>query len=88
MKKLTRQEAVAAVGERSVIAIGDMNVEFTNRVTNDGTVEFSAGISAFDHQAGEAVTLKAFYYQTAEDVAANESLDDLDWGAPDHYTIV
>lgn len=84
MTKLTREQAVQSVGEAAVSAVEARNCDFTNRVTNDGTVEFRASIGAVED--GEDVTLCVYYYQDAEAVQAAEELDQLRW-VIDHYTV-
>ncbi|MDA8521967.1 hypothetical protein [Acidovorax sp. NCPPB 4044] len=82
---LTRDQAIAAVGAAAVDAVEYVNCDFTNRVTGDGTVEFSASVGAKDED-GEDVTLVAYYFQDAEALDGVEDLSDLDW-AIDHYTV-
>ena len=82
MKKgnLTREAAIALVGEDAVKAVESQNCDYTNRVQTDGddSVEFSAGVRA-RNKDGDQVTLLAYYYQDQAAVDAAEQLDELDW---------
>jgi hypothetical protein len=70
---LTREQAVAEVGEQAVAEVDSVNCDFTNRVMDGGLVEFSASVNVGDD------TLTAYYYQAQADVDAAEELDQLDW---------
>jgi len=70
---LTREQAVAQVGEEAVAKVDAENCDFTNRVMDNGWVEFSASV-----KLGEE-TLTAYYYQTQEAVDAAEDLGSLTW---------
>ena len=89
---LTREQAVAIVGEAAVAKVEDESCDFTNRVgyngsiQNDDEVEFSASVSCEDKD-GYEVSLVAYYYQDADDVDAAEGLDGLDW-AIEGYEII
>ena len=50
-----------------------MNCEPTNRVMDNGEVEFSASVKHDDD------TITVYYYQDAADVQGCENLDELDW---------
>ncbi len=86
MKKgnLTREQAIAIVGEASVLELDAEGCDFTNRVGYNGTVqgdaevEFAASVSAKDENEND-VSLIAYFYQDAEDVDAAEDLDMLSW---------
>jgi len=87
MKKgnLTREQAVAQVGESAVAKVDAENCEFTNRVGFNGSVqgddevEFSASVACEDKD-GYEVSLVAYYYQDADVVDENgEDLSNLDW---------
>lgn len=77
---LTREQAVAAVGEKAVDAVERKNCDFTNRLQCDGDTrtEFSASVSCEDEN-GDDVTLIAYYYQEQSDIDAVEQFDDLNW---------
>lgn len=70
---LNREQAVAQVGEEAVAKVEAENCDFTNRVMDNGLVEFSASVKVGDE------TLVAYYYQTQAAVDANEDLGNLDW---------
>ena len=78
--EMTREQAVAAVGEDAVNNVERENCDFTNRVQCDGDtrVEFAASVRCEDTE-GNAVTLRAYYYQEKADVDAVDNLDELDW---------
>lgn len=70
---LTREQAVAQVGEEAVAQVERENCDFTNRVMDGGWVEFSASVKVGDE------TLLAYYYQTQEAIDAAEDLGNLAW---------
>lgn len=70
---LTREQAVAQVGEEAVAKVDAENCDFTNRVMDGGWVEFSASVKVGDE------TLTAYYYQTQAAVDAAEDLGNLTW---------
>ncbi len=78
--EMTREQAVAAVGEDAVNNVERENCDFTNRVQYDGDtrVEFAASVRCEDTE-GNAVTLLAYYYQEQSDVNAVDSPDELKW---------
>jgi hypothetical protein len=78
---LTREQAVAIVGEAAVAKVDGENCDFTSRVQCDGDTrtEFSASVRCEDKD-GTKCTLVAYYYQEQDAVDAVESLDQLDWG--------
>lgn len=71
---LDREGAVTAVGEAAVAQVERENCDFTNRVMDNGLVEFSANVAV-----GDDTTLVAYYYQTQDAIDAAESLDELNW---------
>lgn len=81
---LTREQAVAIVGEAAVASVENENCDFTNRVGYNGSirgddeVEFKASASAEDKDGNE-VSIVAYYYQDADDVDASDGLDSLNW---------
>lgn len=79
--EMTREQAVAMVGEVAVDKVDRENCDFTNRVQCDGDTrtEFSASVRCEDREGNE-VTLVAYYYQEQADVDAVENLDELNWG--------
>ena len=70
---LTRAQAIEAAGEDAVKAVESKNCDFTNRVMDDGQVEFAASVTT-----SEGV-LTAYYYQSQAAVDAADGLDALDW---------
>lgn len=80
---LSREQAIAIVGEDAVEKVEQENCDFTGRVGYNGScqgdaeVEFSASVGAEDKE-GNDVHLVAYYYQDADAVDENE-LDCLDW---------
>lgn len=86
MKKgnLTREQAVAQVGEATVGNVDSESCNFTNRVGYNGSVqgdvevEFSASVSCEDKDGCEC-SLIAYYYQDANDVDATDDLGSLNW---------
>ena len=90
MKKgnLTREEVVAALGEKAVDAVERKNCEPTNRVgyngdcQGDDLCEWSASVVAQDAD-GDEVVLTAYYYTTNEQdqIMADNSGDGsyIDW---------
>jgi hypothetical protein len=69
---LTREEAIAKVGESAVVAVEKENSQPTNRVgyngvsMNDDECEFASSVIAEDAD-GDEVTLVAYYYISNED---------------------
>ena len=86
MKKgtLTREQAIEIVGIDAVAKVEDESCDYTNRVGYNGScqgdeeVEFADSVKAEDKD-GNDVHLIAYYYQDAEKVDAEESLDGLVW---------
>lgn len=80
--EMTREQAVAAVGEDAVNIVERENCDFTNRVQCDGDtrVEFAASVRCEDTE-GNDVTLIAYYYIEQSELDANEdnSLDVFNW---------
>ena len=78
---LTRDQAVAIVGEDAVSKVETENCDFTSRLMPAGfedVVEFSSSIRC-DDLAGDPCILVAYYYQDADAVSEAEELDHLDW---------
>lgn len=93
MKKLTRQEAVAIVGEDAVKAVDRVNCEPTGRVgfngacQGDDLCEWTAGIDAEDAD-GDRVSLVAYYYTTnKEDETMTGDGSNIDWRIS-HYEVI
>lgn len=86
MNNLSREQAIKAVGLTAVEAVEKENCDFTNRVMNDGTVEFSASVDAIN-QDGDEVKLLAYYFQDAESVDDCDDLSDLNWEVS-HYEVI
>lgn len=102
MEKLTRDQAIAAVGIETVLAVEARNCEPTSRVYDheDGEIEWSASVEIYyDWLTAEQVaklpmsgaSLEAVYYTTAKDAELVEA-NGGDWGAVswsiDHYRII
>lgn len=78
---LNREQAVAQVGEQAVAQVEAENCDFTNRLMDNGWVEFSASVEVGDD------TLVAYYYQTQEAIDAAEGLDNLTWNIEGYEVI-
>jgi hypothetical protein len=76
---LSREEAIARVGQAAVDKVERENCYFTNRCQCDGdtSVEFSACVDAIEND--DHVFLIAYYFQPKEAVDAVDDLDMLDW---------
>ena len=70
---LTADHVLSVIGTAKFNALCEANCQPTNRVMDNGEVEFSASIN----HDGDTVTV--YYYQDAADVEACENLDELDW---------
>lgn len=81
---LTREQAVAIVGEAAVSKSEAANCEPTGRVGYNGAcqgelIEWSASASAQDKD-GTACTVTAYYYTTQDEIdAAGDDLSNVDW---------
>lgn len=77
---LTREQAISAVGTAAVDKVDRENCDFTNRLQTDGDdrVEFSASVFCEDVDGYEC-SLRAYYYQDADDLVGVEDLSDLEW---------
>lgn len=82
---LTREEAVAYVGESAVAKVEAANCEPTGRcgyngsMQGDDLIEWAAGVSATDH-AGNSCVVRAYYYTTQEEIdAAGDDLSNVAW---------
>lgn len=78
---LTREQAVAQVGEQAVYKVERENCQPTNRLMpdNDDRVEFSASVRCEDAD-GEGATLTAYYYPTQEELDnAGDDLSNVHW---------
>lgn len=80
---LTREEAVAIVGEAAVAKVDRASCDFTNRAGYNGLrqgadeVEFAASV-ACKAEADLQVSLAIYYYQNAR-LVEEKDLEDLDW---------
>ena len=89
----TREQAVELVGEDAVRRVETENCDFSHRVVDDGRIEFSASIQTellgelSGAEAGDDVTLVAYFFQDAEDIARTADLSDLDWTATEFMVI-
>ena len=86
MQKLTREQAISEVGLKFVEQVESALCDFSNRVTNDGSVEFCATVKAGVDEDGFSRTITAVYFQDADAVDGVEDLSDLQW-VVDHYTV-
>ena len=70
---MTREQAVARVGEQAVARVERENCEYTDRIMDNGLAEFAAHVPVGDD------ILIAYYYQTQEAIDAAGDLDQLGW---------
>lgn len=82
---LSREQAIAIVGESAVKKAEAKNCEPTGRVgyngasQGDNMIEWSAGAPAEDKN-GVACTVIAYYYTSQEEIdAAGDDLSNVDW---------
>ncbi len=77
---LSREQAVAIVGETAVLAAEADNCDYTNRLMpdNDSRVEFVGAAKATDRD-GIPCTVRAYYYQETSALAECDDLGALDW---------
>lgn len=81
---LTKEQAIALVGDDSVAAVERQNCEPTCRVgyngacQGDSLTEWRSAVSATDSD-GEQVTLLAYYYTTNEQDEHLAEVGDIDW---------
>ena len=79
---MKRIEAIKKAGIKTVETVENMNVEFTNRVTDgthlQGYTEFSASVD-FTDEDGDTATLIMYVHIDSEEVESVENLDDLNW---------
>jgi hypothetical protein len=78
---LTRDQAIAQVGEKAVLGVESKNCEPTGRLQTDGdgTVEFSASVACNDAE-GSPVVITAYYYPTQEQLDdAGDDLSNVGW---------
>ena len=85
---ISREAAVAIVGEAAVLAAESDNCDYTNRVMpdNDSRVEFVGAAKATDRD-GVPCTARVYYYQEASTLAECDDLGALDW-AIEGYEVV
>ena len=87
---LTRDEAVALVGEDAVDRVENEDCDYTGRVSADldcnNATEFSASVVIPATEDREKRTLTVYYYQDRGRADETEDLGDLDW-VPGHYTV-
>ena len=77
MSRITKSHAIQAVGKQTIEKLLTANVEPTNRVMTDGTVELSSRAQAVEN--GDEVTVFMYVFVDGEQFAACENLDELDW---------
>jgi len=82
---MERAELVKRFGEEIISKLDNEICDFSNRVMNNGQVEFVASVKS-ENEAGIPVTLSVYYYQDKDAVDAAENLDELDWDV-DHYSV-
>lgn len=78
---LTREQAVAIVGEQAVNKVESAQCDFTNRLMddNDDRVEFAASVHGEDSK-GDDYTLVAYYYPTQQELDnAGDDLGNVRW---------
>jgi len=78
---MDRSDAIKLFGLDKVLELDAADCDFSNRVTGDDTVEFSASVKL---DSGDRLT--AYYYQDSEAVQACDDLAALNWQI-DHYAI-
>jgi len=78
MSKLNREQAIKEVGLGAVVEVEGESVDFTNRVTGNDWVEFSATVEAKDTD-GENVKLTMYLLVSQSEIDACEGLDGVDW---------
>lgn len=78
---MNKSDAIQLVGFDKVLELDNVNCDFTNRLTGDDTVEFSASVKL---DSGRLLT--AYYYQDSEAVKACDDMATLNWQI-DHYTL-
>ena len=82
---LTREQAVAIVGEAAVNKAEATNCEPTNRVGYNGAIQGDdliewSGSALAEDKDGTACTVTAYYYTTQEKIdAAGDDLSNVDW---------
>lgn len=74
---MTREEAIKVTSIELVEKVEGENVDFTNRVTDNGHTEFSASVT-FEDEDGQG-TLTMLVLVPDEEVAAHDELDGIDW---------
>jgi hypothetical protein len=77
---LPGEAALAAIGPEALRLINEEDADFTDRLMDNGRVEFAARIWV------DGRTIAAYYYQAADEVNEVEDLSNLTWEV-DHYTI-
>jgi hypothetical protein len=78
MSKLNREQAIKEVGLNAVVEVEGESVDFTNRVTGNDWVEFSATVNAQDAE-GENVKLTMYLLVAQSELDVCEELDGVDW---------
>jgi hypothetical protein len=86
MKKLSREQAINEVGLKFVEQVEAKNCDFSNRCTNDGTVEFIATVDAGQDEDGFERTISAYYFHDSDVVDACEDISDLSWDV-EYYAV-
>jgi len=78
---LTREQAVALVGEEFVAKVDAENCEPTNMVGYNSEIEWAANISLPDSEDGFSVYLTAYYYTNEEQeaIAKEHGWDAINW---------
>ena len=90
---LTREQAIAIVGEAAVDKVDAENCDFTNRVGYNGSmqgddeVEFSASLSCEDKN-GYEVSLIAYYYLDADTLDKVDGLDEISEWEIEGYEVI
>lgn len=78
---MTREQAIALVGEQAVLSAESKNCEPTGRLQCDGDdrVEFNSSVNCEDADGNDAV-VTAYYYVTQEDLDnAGDDLSSIEW---------
>ena len=79
MNYITRDQAIAIVGQATVDAVDAENCDFSGHWSDDDTmIQFHSSKKCVDMD-GNDVTLQVIYWQDKNEVDANEDLSNLTW---------
>ena len=86
---LTREQAIAIVGEQAVKKVDGKSCDYTCRLMgdNDDRAEFSASVCCKDKDGNECV-VTAYYYPTQQELdGAGDDLSNVDWEIYGHEVV-